>query len=332
MLVLYLCFSSPAAACEGPCDVCGCPDGELCNPYGYCEIGTDLGAMIRIPAGEFLMGEDEPPELPDAIDYYPMCFGPRHEVYLGSFLIDRFPVTNGEYALFLNEAGPVGADGEVYIVGFGQSWCHPFITYPEAIADWSVYVISIDGGGATVLEGAGRHPVIQATWQGAHHFCELKGRRLCTEAEWERAAAGTEGLTWPWGNTWPADVGEHANCSDYWMASLPDLPICSDGYNQTSPVDAFPKGRALGSGCQDMAGNFDEWVNDLWDCHYYETSVTWMNPKGPCEGEFPCAGISVESRVVKGGREIDNGFLLANAARSSVGSIGGAGFRCCADD
>lgn len=185
------------------------------------------------------------------------------------------------------------------------------------------------------MDGFEEYPAAYATWAGARDFCQWKGKRLCTEAEWERAAAGPEGHLWPWGDSWPwgntwAEAPDSiAACAE----QLSDLVEgCSDGFRYVAPVGSFPAGRALGSGCLDMAGNVGEWVWDLFFCDYYSSSVVWENPTGPCEGEYPCPPFELpehEARGVRGGDSNDVKDELRCAARHSSSVAAGHGFRCC---
>jgi formylglycine-generating enzyme required for sulfatase activity len=162
--------------------------------------------MILIEAGPFTMGQDgSKPKN-----------GPAHEVDLPAYEIDHFEVTNEEFAWFVEQSG--------------------YQTYAEEQGgkNWS-----------SVAEGKESHPVVYITWNDAVAYCEWAGKRLPTEAEWEKAARGAEGVAYPWGNDFLAENGN----------------FYEGGIRGTVPVGSFPSG-ASPFGIEDMAGNVREWVQD----------------------------------------------------------------------
>ena len=135
-----------------------------------------LSEMVLIPAGPFTMGSTEGPE----------DERPAHEVTLSAYSIDRFPVTNAQFAEFLNlqlsKAGPAARlydvdDPDARIHRRGERW----------VAD----------------KGYENHPAVEVTWAGAVAYCAVRGKRLPTEAEWEKAARGTDARRYPWGTEAP---------------------------------------------------------------------------------------------------------------------------------
>ena len=177
---------------------------------------SPLSEMVAIPAGPFSMGSNTGPE----------DERPAHQVTLAAFTIDRFPVSNARFTEFLNAVGYTNPKGErLYDIDDPDARIH-------------------QAGGKWLADpGHENHPAIEVSWAGARDYCAWRGKRLPTEAEWEKAARGTDGRKYPWGNT-PPDRS-HAQFGA--------------GFNETAPVDIFPAG-ASPYGAQDMAGNAWEWV------------------------------------------------------------------------
>jgi formylglycine-generating enzyme required for sulfatase activity len=176
--------------------------------------------MVAVPEGPFRMGADdgEPDERP------------AHVVHLPGFSIDRLPVTNAEFALFLDAAGARGPRGLDY--------------YDDHDADARIH----RRGGRWIADpGYESHPVVEASWHGARAYCAWRGARLPTEAEWEKAARGTDARRYPWGNELP-----DASRARY-----------ASGWNATAPVGAHPRG-ASPYGMLDAAGNVWQWVSSAY--------------------------------------------------------------------
>lgn len=180
----------------------------------------DLGEMIRIPAGVFVMGSSDGPE----------DERPQHRVQVEEFLIDRTKVTNARFASFLNAIGPEGPKGEKYFD-----------------SDDSDARVHQRNGEWTADAGFENNPVVEASWYGAVAFCRWAGKRLPTEAEWEKAARGTDGRKYPWGNEVPSRTRAHFGA----------------GWNDLKPVGSFPQG-ASPYGLLDAAGNGWEWVSSAY--------------------------------------------------------------------
>ncbi|MFC1879155.1 SUMF1/EgtB/PvdO family nonheme iron enzyme [Chloroflexota bacterium] len=241
--------------------------------------------MTTIPAGEFQMGSET-----GEVDEEPL-----HTVYLDAYAIDRYEVTNQQYAEFLNAMGNQSEGG---------------ITW---IQNESRYVRIHQRGDLWAPDsGYGDHPVIEVTWFGARAFCEWRMARLPTEAEWEKAArGGLEGVTFPWGNDMPVCQKGAVN-----GAIFDDDAGCDD--SGTEPVGSYSPNAY---GLFDMAGNVWEWVADWYSSSFYSSSPN-ENPTGPQDGT---------ARVLRGGSWDYDYDALRAAVRlkdSPDGSNNDFGFRC----
>ena len=223
--------------------------------------------MILIPAGEFLMGSD-PEKDKHAWDREQ----PQHTLYLPDYTIAKTPVTNAQYAEFVRDAGIVNP--------------------PEHWRKGELPPDKLD------------HPVVYVSWHDAVAYCDWladvtgKPYRLPSEAEWEKAARGTNGRIYPWGNRWyPGWCDTHCNTLE-------------GGVRGTTPVERYPRG-ASPYGVLDMAGNVREWTRSLWGQEGEEPDFEY--PYDPQDGrENPEAGDDVR-RVVRGGSWNDGryGFRCA---------------------
>ncbi len=192
---------------------------------------------------------------------------PQHTVYLDAFWIDKTEVTNAAFALCV-QAGACQTTG----------------------ADFSEKP---------------NHPVVAVSWNDAAAYCEWAGRRLPTEAEWEKAARGTDGRIYPWGD------------------GAPDATLLNYNGNigGTTEVGSYPDG-ASPYGALDMAGNVWEWANDWYDSSYYSNSPS-ENPQGPSTGD---------ARVLRGGSWVNEArnVRVSNRGRGypDYRFVGSGGFRC----
>ena len=200
-------------------------------------------AMVYVPAGEFEMGTEQS----------------QHRVYLDGYYIDQTEVTNAQYAEFLNEMGNQIEEGRKWY-NDGQ---FPEISQADGI--WQVEKRRED------------HPVVLVSWYGANAYCEWAGKQLPTEAQWEKAARGTDGRTYPW--------GEGLDCY-----RAKNIGHCDVNYLGTKSVGHYGDLGASPYGAFDMTGNVDEWVADWYNSDYYRISPK-DNPSGPSSGD---------SRVVRG--------------------------------
>jgi formylglycine-generating enzyme required for sulfatase activity len=180
---------------------------------------------------------------------------PAHELSLDPFYIDTYEVTNAQYDAFLRS----------------RSWRVPLVE--EGLADWNEW------DGARFPAGYGEHPVVGVWWEDALAYCEWRGDRLPTEAEWEKAARGEDGRRYPWGDEYVSG----------------DAHIAGDRevHTETAPVGSYD-GDTTPDGVRDFGGNVSEWVADWFDAGYYATSPA-ANPSGPPEP------VGAGFRVVRGG-------------------------------
>ncbi len=219
---------------------------------------VDGMVMIYIPDGEFLMGSTsgDPYALPDE--------KPQHSVYIDAYWIDQVEVTNAMFAKFVADTGHSTTAENV---GKGYVWTGSWEFMSGA--DWRHPV-----GPSSSLSGRDNHPVVQVSWADAESYCAWAGRRLPSEAEWEKAARGTDGPLYPWGSASPA--GSRLNYDDTIGA--------------TTAVGSYPSG-ASPYGLYDTLGNVFEWVSDWFSDSYYLGSPS-TNPQGPSSGS---------DRVMRGG-------------------------------
>lgn len=206
---------------------------------------------VTIPAGEFFMGSDDAKEIFEHET-------PKHRVLLSKYQIARVPVTVAQFTQFV-EATSYKTEAE--IVGTGWAYNGKEFERVKGV-DWA-HSVGLD----CHVDRKQEHPVIQLSWHDAQAFCEWANVRLPTEAEWEKAARGTDGRIWPWGNERP--TYEHCNFER----------IVGD----TTPVGAYPAG-ASPYGLLDVAGNVWELTADWYDSSFYANSPV-ENPKGPTEGD-----------------------------------------------
>ncbi len=225
-----------------------------------------LDEMVRVPAGEFLAGCNRKMDKVCRSDEEKL-----HPVKLGAFSIDRAEVTVEEYGRCV-EAGQCSAEGleSPFIAGAEQAhWA------------WACNFGKADRA---------RHPVNCLAFEHAAAYCRWKGKRLPTEMEWERAARGTDGRKFPWGNT-GLDKPPRANLADdkgrkVFPSAVMAVFGYDDGYAGTAPVGSYPEGESP-EGLLDMAGNVWEWTSDGY------RDLTYPPERQPFPEEF--------YRVIRGG-------------------------------
>ena len=197
--------------------------------------------MVYVPAGEFIMGSDPDVDpMTDALDELP-----QHKVFLDAYFIDKYEVSNTDYTKFIEATGHRNS----------IFWDNPKFNHPD-------------------------QPVVGVTWGDAAAYAEWVGKRLPTEAEWEKAARGTDGRIWPWGNEF-----DPTKCN---FDDEGKFDGHLDGFAMAAPVKSFEQG-ASPYGALNMVGNVAEWVADWFEAEYYFVSPA-ENPKGP-----PTSGMGKKS-------------------------------------
>ena len=270
-------------------DGCGGSCGN-CEAEFECYIGHCVPpGMAYVTAGEFYMGCNT--SLSSSCNDHEK---PYHAVMLDGYWVDIFEVTNEEFAGFLNSNGNSCSGNECID------------------ADDNNVQISQNGDIWQPVGGTEARPVLEVNWHGATAYCEWKEKRLCFEAEWEKAARGVDGSIYPWGDAEPTCM--------YAVIYNDDGDGC--GTDATWDVGSKPQG-ASPYGALDMTGNLAEWVFDTFGSNYYSVSP-YENPTGPSEGD---------QGVVRGGSFAFAGFdeyrTFDRIPVTKTASEGYLGFRCC---
>jgi formylglycine-generating enzyme required for sulfatase activity len=241
--------------------------------------------IVQIPPGEFTLGskriDDDPYGPWTQFDDTEL---PQQRVWLDEFAIGRDEVSLGEYLSHL-----------------AQNNLHP----PEELQKLIWHVITVHSVSDQTLT---RWPALYVTWHDAVGFCVSQGKRLPTEAEWEKAARGTKGLLFPWGNSSP----DHAHAM-FGQHHVHEIPILA-------AVDSHDAGRSP-YGLHHMAGNVAEWVQDWFGLDYY-AYMPGKNPIGPSSGRY---------KGVRGGSWKSKSIMLRTATRSGFSPdqrSATIGFRC----
>ena len=221
-------------------------------PVSVVTAPTPPPGMVWVPAGVFIMGSGATGD------------SPERSVFLNEFFIQAYEVTNREYGLFVAQLAyspPVNTVAPEFTIWRGTA-------YPPELE---------------------KHPVVNVSWKDADAYCKWVGGRLPTEAEWEKAARGTHGAIYPWGNEWAKErcIGE--------------------GVEQTAPAGTMASGVSA-FGAYDLCGNVAEWVADWFDKAYY-LNAPQVNPTGPATGN---------SKVYRGGAFADPPEKLKAYRRQGV--------------
>jgi formylglycine-generating enzyme required for sulfatase activity/tetratricopeptide (TPR) repeat protein len=273
----------------------------------------DDSVMVYVPAGSFMMGntaEDIDAFLAECIACEPP-FGdekPRHEVILDAFWIDRTEVTNGQYRRCV-EAGECSPPSPPH------EDCDP----EDCPSHWF-----LESHGPDSYYGSpdfDDYPVVYVNWDQARAYCAWAGKRLPTEAEWEKAARGTEERVYPWGNTFDGTIVNFCdvNCTFDWKADE-----WNDNYADTALVGSYGGGVSP-YGALDMAGNVIEWTSSRYQSYPYQAD----------DGREDLENSGEVLRVLRGGSWFGTKWHARAAIRHRTGHIrpdAHVGFRCACSD
>src|SRR6476659_6711406 len=268
--------------------------------------------MVWIPGGTFRMGSDR---------FYPEE-SPVHDATVDGFWMNIGPVTNAEFQAFVGATGYVpvaertpdpadypGIDPDLLIPAslvFRRPVRRIGVQDPTA---WWVYMAGAcwkqpEGPGSSI-RGREQHPAVHVAYEDAEAYAAWAGKAIPSEAEWEFAArGGLDGADFAWGNE-PLPDGRHL--ANTWQGEFPWQNLTIDGYEGTSPVDAFP---ANGYGLLDMIGNVWEWTTDWFQPnHPAETKACCVpsNPRGGAEERSYDPNdpeLKIPRRVLKGGSHL----------------------------
>lgn len=293
-------------------------------------VATEKAAkkMTLVAAGPFRMGNDDDHAIEGDGE------GPVRDVEVSAFLMGRRCVTNAQFSAFVRTTGHV-TDAE----RFGWSFVFERLVAPSAAshrieaevpgAPWWQAIAGAcwhapEGPGSSV-ETCWRHPVVHVSWSDALAYARWAGKRLPSEAEWEKAArGGIVGARFPWGDELVPEGRHRANI---FQGTFPTEDTGEDGYMGTAPVDAFP---ANGFGLYNVAGNVWEWCWDRWETTAPGSTPSQV-PRDPLGAE------TGDARVVRGGSYLchasycDRYRVAARTSNTSDSSAGHTGFRCAAD-
>jgi len=228
-----------------------------CNRIGQTwGAAIDQMVLVCVPAGNFSMGVKEKVNVTEPHE------GPQHIVYLDSFWMDQTEVSNKQYQGCVN-AGKCTPPSKDSTHSRSSYYGNPAYDH---------------------------YPVVYVTWHQANAYCQWAGRRLPTEAEWEKAARGEDGRPFPWGERVNAQKANYAR-----------------NWGDTTPVNGYPEGASL-YGVLNMAGNVWEWVADRYGATYYAASPN-HNPTGPEQGDL---------RVMRGGSYLDDYATIRSSNRGAL--------------
>lgn len=281
---------------------------------------ADTQDMVYIPEGEFVLGTDDEDGIAEDGERI------RRKVYVKPFYMDKYAVTNAQFARFVEETGYV-TDAERYGWSYVFHLFVPFQQIEEDILGRAVptpWWVGVKGanwrhpeGRHSTIEDRMNHPVVHISWNDAQAYARWAGKRLPTEAEWEYAAAsGVVDRKFPWGQELEQDGRHHCNV---WQGEFPVRNTAEDGYLGTAPVDSFEPNAF---GLYNMVGNVWEWCEDV-----FTHRPTMEDEKS----------LDPSVRLIKGGSYLCHHTyckryrIAARTFNTVDSSTGHMGFRCVAD-
>jgi formylglycine-generating enzyme required for sulfatase activity len=285
--LVVLCAGATAvlASCTHPTPPVADSRAAAPAPAQLPSINDGHGEYVHVPAGPFEMGDDRGEGLARE--------RPLHVVDLDAFYIRKFEVTNDEWKKFRDDPGYEDA----------KFWPNGYVVPRDQIPYWTQ--ANNHGGGTPDTDD---YPVIGVNWDSATAYCAWlsaqtgKHYRLPTEAEWEKAARGTDRRRYPWGSTIDHSYANFIGTQAFNTVQTVGYYDGSIRGGQPTHANASPYGAF------DMAGNLMEWCEDWYDRDYYAVSPR-KNPKGPKNGAY---------RVVRGGSFFVEAFELRSSARSAA--------------
>lgn len=274
--------AAPQAVAAAP----SIPDGTVYVPYGPFIMGMDRPPAKAILSKKILTARERLAKRQWSAEAF-HDEGPAHAVLLDGYFIDKFETSNKQFGEFIKTTGhPAPA-----------YWDDPRLNKPE-------------------------QPVAGVNWFDAKAYCEWNGKRLPTEAEWEKAASGPKGNRYPWGDEFDSEKSNYGKRLD-----------------STLPVDSLPAGVSY-YGAHHMAGNVFEWVADWYQPDYSGVPINVANPTGPKEPVWLGATATYVDRLTVGNKRVIRGgsWIAAQASLTTThrfwndpmnNSYGvGLGFRC----
>jgi formylglycine-generating enzyme required for sulfatase activity len=292
---------------DGCGEACGdpCPEGLVCQENGHC-----TGPMVNVPAGQFWMGANiDNTQCPlnqlEPVEAGTLMPLPCHLVHVEEFQIDKFEVS----------MGALRACSDAVV-------CEP----PSSPLD----------------KDEEQYPEHWFTWNHARTYCIWAGKRLCSEAEWEKAARGTDGRLYPWGNENPLVMQEQSGktvgnfADEAFKTEYPDLDVLDgydDGFSIHAPVGSFPSGKSP-CGAMEMGGNVMEWVEDDWHSSYDKDGDGYSPDGGqdaPADGMAWVDEPRAARRVLRGNGWSTSKLRPVSSRRDIQPSFasGNEGVRCC---